>query len=984
VTRRLLAGLIVAASAATLTPNAFATRSVPTANGGSWDIEDSSQGSSGSGISINGGIDGFGGLRLNVRGPAGVLAANTLVEELGLTYDGVDQFTTTQSPRIGGIAVQRTVTVLRGANAVRYADTLFNTTKEPRTVRVSWGGSLGSDGTPGWGRVAASTDGDRTPEATDSWVTWMTDASNALADPSTGPSSKAPLAQVTGTLAKDGLGDTEYDPFADAYPGRLASFIGYRYRLELAPGKAATLVTFMTKGLPETGTRAPGSQIALVNSAAQSLAATPDFSGLSTGIRCSVANWAPPASGCEAATDPGRPPAAIPAQPSRTTSTYPVVGKSIAQLQADLRAGVTTSEELVKAYMDRIAAYDRSGPHLDSFISVSPVALAEARAMDARRKAGEDLGPLMGIPYGVKDNIDVLGLTSQNGSLALEGFLPVRDTWQIARLRAAGAIAIGKTNLDEWASSGIRSQTGMGGLVRNPYATDRASGGSSGGSGVATAASLAAFTMGTDNYSSTRHPSGHNSAVTMLPTRELSPNRGIMGSANQNHIAPITRSAEDLALILDVIVGDSPEDEKTDGAEALRPPSYPALLDKGALAGARIGWVTEAWTRGLHTGCAAAAEEQGPEQRKLFDAALAKLTGAGATVVEVHQPQSVCDRWGAQGPTDAGTVSRYLNEQYVLGQPAFPFATYSEARRSPLNNSPSTSTLGPPTRAVYEADLAENLAQRRAYRADIQAYMDAAGVDVLIMPRNKADIPYNDAQQWNGRTFVAPGSVGGMPEMVVPAGFTPQGLPFGVSFIGRGFADAKVFSIAYATEQLLAARREPASTPELELAAKPGTEAQLPAPLPVPAAPVPTAAAPCEDALAPSLSVLTRTFAGRSGTRIKAGRGTLTLAGSATDRGCQQGRAFAAGEPVAVEVAVARVDGSRCRPLSRSGKVGARASCSAPRFAAATLSGAGSAKRWTLRFTSTTLKAGSYRMLFRARDRAGNVSATRTLTLRVR
>ena len=154
-----------------------------------------------------------------------------------------------------------------------------------------------------------------------------------------------------------------------------------------------------------------------------------------------------------------------------------------------------------------------------------------------------------------------------------------------------------------------------------------------------------------------------------------------------------------------MIVRDSPEDEKTDGAEALRPPSYPALLDAGALRGKTIGWVTESWTRGLHTGCAAGAEEQGPEQRKLFDAALARITAAGARVVEVRQPDAICTRWGAQGPTDAGTVSRYLDEDYVLGQPAFPFATYSEARRSDLNMSPSTSTQGAPTVAVYAADL---------------------------------------------------------------------------------------------------------------------------------------------------------------------------------------------------------------------------------------------------------------------------------------
>jgi amidase len=254
---------------------------------------------------------------------------------------------------------------------------------------------------------------------------------------------------------------------------------------------------------------------------------------------------------------------------------YDVQEKSIAQLQADLTSGVVTSEQLVQAYLNRIAAIDDNGHNLNSVLSLNPQALEQARALDAERAAGQVRGPLHGVPILLKDNIESAENATTAGSLALAQNMTGRDAPLVARLREAGAIILGKTNLSEWAnirsSASTSGWSAVGGLTRNPYALDRNACGSSSGSGSAAAASLAAITIGTETDGSIVCPSSAAGLVGIKPTVGLVARTHVVPiSHSQDTAGPMGRSVSDVAVVLTAIAGTDAADAATAEADARR------------------------------------------------------------------------------------------------------------------------------------------------------------------------------------------------------------------------------------------------------------------------------------------------------------------------------------------------------------------------------------------------------------------------------
>jgi len=312
----------------------------------------------------------------------------------------------------------------------------------------------------------------------------------------------------------------------------------------------------------------------------------------------------------------------------QTTPSFSVVEKSIPELQAAMQAGTVTSRDLVTQYLARIQAYDQMGPALNAFIYLNPRALDDAAALDAERRAGRVRGPLHGIPIVVKDNYATAGMPMTGGSKALAGFEPNRDAFMVKKLRDAGVIIMGKTNLHELAY-GITTISSMGGQTRNPYDPTRNPGGSSGGTGAAVAANFAAAGMGTDTCGSIRNPSSENNLVGLRGTQGLSSRDGILPLSHTQDIGgPLARSVTDLAIMLDATVGADTNDPVSRGGAGHIPTSYRGALNGAALFGARIGIFPPLF----------GTAPEDAEVADIVGGALKEMRSRGAEIVDVEVP----------------------------------------------------------------------------------------------------------------------------------------------------------------------------------------------------------------------------------------------------------------------------------------------------------------------------------------------------------
>ncbi len=492
--------------------------------------------------------------------------------------------------------------------------------------------------------------------------------------------------------------------------------------------------------------------------------------------------------------------------------SFDVVESSIAQLQDAMIQGRTTSRALVASYLARIRRIDRSGPRLNSVIEVNPQARAIAARLDRARDKKGAHGPLYGIPVLVKDNIATADrMETTAGSLALLGSKPPRDAFVVEKLRAAGAVILGKTNLSEWANfRSTRSTSGWsarGGLTRNPYALDRNASGSSSGSGAAIAASLAAAALGTETDGSIVSPASANGLVGIKPTLGLVSRAGIVPIAHsQDTAGPMARTVSDAVALLTAIAGTDPRDAATAEASA-HATDYTKFLDRDALKGARIGVVRSQFSAPRNDLVAAEIEK-----------ALAVLRAQGATLVDIAELPNA----GKYASTELDVLSyeikadmaAYLAE-YAPGARARTLAdliAFNEANREremPYFGQElflRAEAKGGLDSDEYRQALAAN---RRLAREDIDKVLADQHLDALVAPTGQpawlTDFIKGDA---SGGSFAQPAAVAGYPHITVPAGFV-QGLPCGLSFVGTAWSEGRLIALAYAFEQASHARRAP-------------------------------------------------------------------------------------------------------------------------------------------------------------------------------
>jgi amidase len=485
-----------------------------------------------------------------------------------------------------------------------------------------------------------------------------------------------------------------------------------------------------------------------------------------------------------------------------------------------MTSGAATSESLVSLYLKRIDEIDRSGPGLNSVIQTNPDALAIARELDRERKEKGPRGPLHGIPILIKDNIDTAdNMETTAGSLALLGSKPVRDAFVVGRLRAAGGVIIGKTNLSEWAnfrsSRSTSGWSGRGGQTRNPCALDRNPSGSSSGSAAAVAASLATAAVGTETDGSIVSPSSACGIVGIKPTVGLVSRSGIIPIAHsQDTAGPMARTVADAATLLGAMTGSDPADIATKDSEERFLTDYREFLKPDGLRGARIGVLrsdTFNFGKKLDPVLQSVIEAMKKEGAEVIDPVefptLGKTDGSEYEVLlyefKADLEAYLASRPGAAVKTLADLIA--FNERNAGRE--MPFFGQEIVERA--------AKKGPLTEKAYLDALAK--CRELSREKGIDAVLAKHDLDALLVLTNG---PAHMTDLVNGDSFSgsssSPAAVAGYPTITVPAGWV-HGLPVGVSFIGTAWSEPVLIRLAYGLEQALKARKAPRFLPTVEL-----------------------------------------------------------------------------------------------------------------------------------------------------------------------
>jgi Asp-tRNA(Asn)/Glu-tRNA(Gln) amidotransferase A subunit family amidase len=504
---------------------------------------------------------------------------------------------------------------------------------------------------------------------------------------------------------------------------------------------------------------------------------------------------------------------------SQPGARFDVYEASIAQIHAAIKAGRTTCRGVVEQYLRRIEAYDKQGPALNAIVALNPGAIARADELDRQFKVSGFAGALHCVPMIVKDNFETAGLQTAAGSLALKGFVPEADAFQVRRIKEAGAIVLAKSNMAEWAFSPYETVSSiLPGYTRNPYALNRVTAGSSGGTAAAVAASFGAAGLGSDTGNSIRGPSSHQALAGIRSTMGLTSRGGVVPLNMLADIAgPMARTMEDAVAVFQVIVGEDPRDPVTLAsapAEAAmfaprgRPPAVPdyrASLVRDGLKGARIGVLRQAYER----------DSTDEEIVKVFSAALDDLRRAGATIVDPIRVEPV-QRPRTDGPCGG---FKYDINRYLAGHgDKVPVRSLDEVIKSRryhpsvqlrLERAQEGPENGPETPACKE-----EAAYRDQVRAAVLATMETHSLDAFAYPTwsnpprliGDLNTPHGDNSQ-----FYSP--VTGFPAINVPMGYTRGVLPAGITFFGRPWSEGTLIRLAYAYEQATRRRRAPATTP---------------------------------------------------------------------------------------------------------------------------------------------------------------------------
>ena len=496
-----------------------------------------------------------------------------------------------------------------------------------------------------------------------------------------------------------------------------------------------------------------------------------------------------------------------------------VTAATLEQVNQALDEGTLTSERLVELYLERIEAFDQDGPMLNAIITLNPKALARAQELDREREARGARSPLHGIPIVLKDNLDTADMPTTAGSSLLAGSMPPDDAFIVGKLREAGAIVLAKLNMSEFASGG--AQSSLGGPMRNPHDLTRSPAGSSGGTGIAIAAAYAQVGLGTDTGGSVRMPSTANGIVGLKPTHGLISRDGIIPLALSFDMAgPMARHVYDVAATLGVMTGVDDADDATQKSSGYFQTDYTEGLDSRALNGARLGIARDFLG-------------QDSDVDWVIEASLKTMRNAGAIIVDVRFPE-----WLLEVNNALYTTIRYrefraqLPEYLATLNTEYPDTLTEIIEQTTRITSPTPGALPNPSRwRLMEREVNSGQLSDHEYeavfehglpliRTIVRGLMDSEDLDAIIYPTQprRPTRLNSDPTPSVGERRPSPiryANLTGFPDLVVPAGFTGNRLPVGISFLGRAFSEARLLSLGYAFEQLTHARRLPIHTPNV-------------------------------------------------------------------------------------------------------------------------------------------------------------------------
>lgn len=485
-------------------------------------------------------------------------------------------------------------------------------------------------------------------------------------------------------------------------------------------------------------------------------------------------------------------------------SDFKVEEATIPAIEHAFRGHRLTCHDLVKTYLDRIAAYDKQGPKLNAILTLNGRALAEADLRDATFAKKGAVGPLHCVPVVLKDNYNTGDLPTTGASRSLEGAQPSKDAFVVAQLRKAGAIVLAKTNMHEFALSGT-TVSSLGGQTLNPYDLTRTPGGSSGGTGVAVAANLAMAGTGSDTVNSIRSPASANSLVGVRPTHGLLSLNGIMPvSSTQDAIGPIARHVVDAAAMLQVMAADDPADPST--GRHLHP-NYVSSLNANALKGKRIGVLRVMF----------GSKPEHQEVNAVMERALAAMTKAGATLVDLNAPDLDADKLIAQNDVQKYEFKAVM-DRYLATIPNTPIKSADAIYAGGRYDHPTLESFLKSATAfengLSEADYKVRLERDAKTREALKRTMAENRLDAVVYPLQKRlVVPVSELSQADRNGILA--SVTGFPAITVPAGFSkptataPLGIPVGMDILGKPWSEAKLLSLAYSFEQATHLRRSP-------------------------------------------------------------------------------------------------------------------------------------------------------------------------------
>lgn len=493
--------------------------------------------------------------------------------------------------------------------------------------------------------------------------------------------------------------------------------------------------------------------------------------------------------------------------------SFDVLETTIADVHAAYRSGQLTCRQLVQSYLDRIENYDRQGPAINAIITINPAALKEADRLDAAFKAGGFVGPLHGVPIIMKDQGDAAGMPTTLGSVLFKDYYPDRDAFVVDKLKKAGAIILAKATLGEL--GGGDTHGSLFGSTKNPYDLARTAGGSSGGSGASVSANFCTVAVGQEGFASIRRPSTWNCVVGMRPTAGLVSRSGVFAGwpSVNGSLGPMARTVTDLTKLLDVMAGYDPDDPVTAHGVGRIRQSFTAFLDKQGLHGARFGILRESMGYDAEPG-----SEDFNKISEVFDKAVADLRAAGAEIVdpvEIPDLKVLLAKRAGNFTDEEESFKTYMSRSKQA-----PYKSRAEAMNAPVFEKVVKRARERWMRRASEEAHYEYLKAREQLMNNLLKVMADRRLDAIVhkavehqptLIKDGVNPPYVDQKGApHINTFLVY-----VPSIVVPAGFTRDQLPAGITFLGRPYDDGKMIQYAYSYEQATRHRKPPASVTPL-------------------------------------------------------------------------------------------------------------------------------------------------------------------------